>query len=261
MDVEYYGLHMMLEGSITTQRTERLWPTTTIFALENYRKCWKTPPESFSGPCSRAYGPIMDQPPVIVTQNPGNCSFTEEECVANLSQFQLNHENLTLRDYGFNIRSALRHSRRLTCNPMDIQVVVVNHDHVYNSKTPGNVDQSQQPELHMNRDPLKSTIPMLKQLNQTNITIESYRDDGRFECHNCEKLYKLFERRHREIFFVLVNNGAFGRNTSQYGDGRVFAILLEGGRAESFTSHRYQLIGDYARDGYTVEMCQEQHRF
>lgn len=52
-----------------------------------------------------------------------SCPLSDETCLNGLSKFQVYHNNLTLRDYGLKVQSALRHSRGLTCTPLALPVL------------------------------------------------------------------------------------------------------------------------------------------
>jgi len=207
-------------------------------SIEKYRQCWQSLSNATPGQssCSRVDGPIVDHPQVHTTYQPTSCRVAEQTCVKNMSEFRVDHESLTLRDYGLNVESALRHSRRLTCTPLDLPVFVVENQ-VWGDSFRTTTDQP-------------SRTP--------NLTLQSYIIDDRLECPSCEGLLEYFQRDDGDTFFVVVEKDGPNRTRRH---GQVFALILDRyDRHQAFTSHRYDSIRYSSDNDYAAVMCQEQHR-
>jgi len=88
-------------------------------ASNKYESCWFNTsriPDS----CRWGENIILDRPTMHVSRNI-SCPFARRACYPDTQPLQLNHVNLTLRDYGLNFDSRLLHSRRLTCAPLKLE--------------------------------------------------------------------------------------------------------------------------------------------
>ncbi|KAK4215202.1 hypothetical protein QBC37DRAFT_398792 [Rhypophila decipiens] len=223
--------------------------------MENYRQCWNDGSASTWSSCDRVDGPILDRPPVDVSHQPDSCALTKQKCLKKLSEFQVGHQDLTLRDYGLNIPSALRHSCRLTCTPLGLEVFIHQIEDYSSYPMPGGNKNGENEGEGQIRLDLQNSAPSPEQpVHSPILTIKSYSSNASFECINCEILGKYFRVENGETFFVVSGQGLMDPYE------HVFAILVHDDR-RNLTSFRYDLFGHRSSNGYAISMCQEQHRF
>ncbi|KAF4332665.1 hypothetical protein FBEOM_13536 [Fusarium beomiforme] len=92
--------------------------TTADRAANIYRRCWFNTTGILDS-CGRQNGIIFDRPTMHISQDIA-CPFVGAACHPNVRPIRLEHVNITLRDFGLNLKSSLLFSSRLTCTPLNL---------------------------------------------------------------------------------------------------------------------------------------------
>lgn len=88
-------------------------------AAIKYESCWFNRSGTRDS-CRQGESIPLDRPIVHVSRNV-ICPFTGSACHPDVKPLQLDHINLTFRDYGLNFDSRLLYSHRLTCAPLNLE--------------------------------------------------------------------------------------------------------------------------------------------
>lgn len=84
-----------------------------------YKRCWYNRTES-DNPCGRMDG-ILDDRPQLILSKQSECPFPGDVCQLEHGSVQLEHRNLSLRQFGVNSKSKVLMSHRLTCAPLKME--------------------------------------------------------------------------------------------------------------------------------------------
>lgn len=87
-------------------------------AADKYTRCWFNTSDILDS-CPRQDNIILERPMLEVSQS-ARCPFVEGACHPDTLPLQLDHVNLSLRDYGVNLDSEIILSRRLLCSTADL---------------------------------------------------------------------------------------------------------------------------------------------
>jgi hypothetical protein len=86
-----------------------------------YMNCWyNLTGGSIAPACGNEKGMLVDRPKLYISRAAG-CPFPGDVCQNGVESVQLEHSNLSLRQFGIHSRSKVQMSHRLTCAPLNLE--------------------------------------------------------------------------------------------------------------------------------------------